>query len=123
LVFARRGLRRRLLFRLAFGLDLYPPRCSHPRGFFRVMRITDELPAAGEHGYSTGAVSMKNSQLALDPRSHVIELPDQLQDAIRGRAYEIYEQRAGSGMDRSAEADWLQAEAEILTRQFERKAA
>ena len=66
---------------------------------------------------------MKNSQLALDPRSHVIELPDQLQDAIRGRAYEIYEQRAGSGMDRSAEADWLQAEAEILTHQFQPKAA
>jgi hypothetical protein len=66
---------------------------------------------------------MKNSQLALDPRSPSIEPPDQLQDAIRGRAYEIYEQRAASAMERSAEDDWLQAEAEILTHQVRRRAA
>ena len=66
---------------------------------------------------------MKNSQLALEPPSHSLELPDELEDAVRRRAYEIYEERAGSGMESSAEADWLQAEAEILTHQVRRKAA
>jgi Protein of unknown function (DUF2934) len=64
---------------------------------------------------------MKNSQLTLDPPSHSVELPDE--DAVRRRAYEIYEERAGIGMEGSAQDDWLQAEAEILTHQLQRKAA
>ena len=38
-----------------------------------------------------------------------------LQDQIRTRAYEIYEQRGRQ--DGSAEEDWLKAEAEILARE------
>ncbi len=66
---------------------------------------------------------MKNSQLTLEPPSHSVELPDELKDAVRRRAYEIYEERAGRGMESSPENDWLQAEAEILTHQVRRKAA
>ena len=66
---------------------------------------------------------MKNSQLNLEPPSHSVELPDEVEDAVRRRAYEIYEQRAGSGMASSAQDDWLQAEAEIVTHQVRRKAA
>jgi Protein of unknown function (DUF2934) len=66
---------------------------------------------------------MKNSQLTLDPPNHSVELSDELEDAVRRRAYEIYEERARSGMESSAEGDWLQAEAEILTHQVRRKAA
>ena len=66
---------------------------------------------------------MKNSQRTLEPPNHSVELPDELEEAVRRRAYEIYEERAGSGMESSAEDDWLQAEAEILTHQVRRKAA
>jgi Protein of unknown function (DUF2934) len=66
---------------------------------------------------------MKNSQRSLEPPNHSVELPDELQDAVRRRAYEIYEERAGSGRESNAEEDWLQAEAEILTHQVRRKAA
>ena len=66
---------------------------------------------------------MTNSQLTLEPPSHSVEFPDELEDAVRRRAYEIYQERAGSGIENSAEDDWLQAEAEILTRYVQRKAA
>jgi hypothetical protein len=64
---------------------------------------------------------MKNSQLA--PSNYSVELPEELEEAVRRRAYEIYQERAGSGMESSAEQDWLQAEAEILTHRVRRKAA
>ncbi len=64
---------------------------------------------------------MKNSQLAIEPRNYPTELPAELEDAIRRRAYEIYEQR--QGMNGSAEDDWLQAEAEILNPNVKGRAA
>jgi Protein of unknown function (DUF2934) len=66
---------------------------------------------------------MKNSQLTLRPPSHSVELPHELEDAVRRRAYEIYQERAGGGMESSAEDDWLRAEAEVLTHQVRSKAA
>ena len=66
---------------------------------------------------------MTNSQLTLEPPSHSVEFPDELEDAVRRRAYEIYEERAGRAKESSPEHDWLQAEAEILTHQVRRKAA
>jgi DUF2934 family protein len=66
---------------------------------------------------------MKNSQLTLEPPNHSVELPDEVEEAVRRRAYEIYEERARSGMESNAEQDWLQAEAEILTHRVRRKAA
>jgi hypothetical protein len=66
---------------------------------------------------------MKNSQLTLEPPNPSVELPDELEEAVRRRAYEIYEERARSGMESNAEQDWLQAEAEILTHRVRRKAA
>ena len=66
---------------------------------------------------------MKNSQPTLKPPGHSVELPDEFEDAVRRRAYEIYQERAGRGMESSPENDWLQAEAEILTHQVRRKAA
>ncbi len=66
---------------------------------------------------------MKNSQVTVETPDHSVELPDELEEAVRRRAYEIYEQRAGSGMEGNAEDDWLQAEAEILTHRVRRKAA
>jgi hypothetical protein len=66
---------------------------------------------------------MKNSQLTLEPPNPAVELPDELEEAVRRRAYEIYEERARSGMESNAEQDWLQAEAEILTHRVRRKAA
>jgi Protein of unknown function (DUF2934) len=44
---------------------------------------------------------------------HMPEMPD-LIEQVRARAYELYEQRGRR--DGFAEQDWLQAEAEILTR-------
>lgn len=40
--------------------------------------------------------------------------PQDVQEQIRRRAYELYQQR--NGEDGSPEEDWLRAEAEILTR-------
>jgi len=56
---------------------------------------------------------MKNFQLAIEPLSNPTELPAELEDEIRRRAYELYEKR--QGMNGSAEEDWLQAEAQILS--------
>ena len=64
---------------------------------------------------------MKNSQLAIEPQSNPTELPAEVEDAIRRRAYEIYEER--QRLNRSAEDDWLQAEAEVLSPEVRRKAA
>jgi hypothetical protein len=66
---------------------------------------------------------MKNYQRTLVPPNHSVELPDELEEAVRRRAYEIYEERVGSGIESNAEDDWLHAEAEILTHQVRRKAA
>ena len=56
---------------------------------------------------------MKNSPFAIEPLSNPTELPAELQDSIRRRAYELYEQR--QGMNGSPEEDWLLAEAQILS--------
>lgn len=53
------------------------------------------------------------------PRSRKLNLPSDAEGRIRQRAYELYERRGrrdGFAMD-----DWLQAEAEILGTQFQRK--
>lgn len=60
---------------------------------------------------------MKNSQLAIEPMQRPSEMPRELDDAIRRRAYEIYEER--QGMSGNAVDDWLQAEAEILRVEME----
>ena len=47
-----------------------------------------------------------------EPRSEKAELPSEIEERIRRRAYELYEQRGR--VDEFALDDWLQAEAEIL---------
>ncbi len=48
-------------------------------------------------------------------RSHQLPAFVELEEQIRIRAYEFYEQRGKS--DQHAEEDWLQAEAEIVSAQ------
>jgi hypothetical protein len=56
---------------------------------------------------------MKNPPLAIEPLSNPTELPGELEDEIRRRAYELYEKR--QGVNGSPEEDWLQAEAQVLS--------
>ena len=49
---------------------------------------------------------------AREPRSRKPNLPSDIEQRIRRRAYELYEQRGR--VDGLALDDWLQAEAEIL---------
>jgi hypothetical protein len=48
-------------------------------------------------------------------------IPIDLQEAVRRRAYEIYQKRGGQ--DGFELEDWFQAEAEVLNTQHTRKAA
>ncbi len=50
--------------------------------------------------------------LAVEVKKNVI--PINLEDEIRRRAYELYEQRAGA--PGSEQEDWLRAESEVLAR-------
>ena len=50
--------------------------------------------------------------MALEAKKNVV--PINLEDEIRRRAYELFEQRAGS--PGSEKDDWLQAENEVLSR-------
>ena len=55
-----------------------------------------------------------------ETRDRTIEVPNEIQEQIRHRAYELYEQRGG---DAGRELDdWLQAEAEV-TQSMEKRAA
>jgi hypothetical protein len=54
-----------------------------------------------------------------EPRSQRTDLPNDIEERIRQRAYELYEQRGG--VDGFALGDWLQAEAEILGAQKQQK--
>ncbi len=48
------------------------------------------------------------------PKNGNAKVPFNMEDAIRARAYELYEQRGRQ--DGFAQDDWLQAEVEVLTR-------
>lgn len=52
------------------------------------------------------------------PRVDLLE-PEGLVDAIRARAFELFERRMRTGVQASPEHDWLQAEREILAAQAE----
>jgi DUF2934 family protein len=54
-------------------------------------------------------------------KAHSAELDPSLQDKIRFRAYELYQQRGGE--DGHATEDWWQAEKEIRQNRGSRKAA
>jgi hypothetical protein len=54
------------------------------------------------------------------PRSEKANLPNDIGERIRRRAFELYEQRGR--VDGFALGDWLQAEGEILGAQKQRKA-
>jgi hypothetical protein len=52
--------------------------------------------------------------------SHLIPLdPDELWEAIRMRAFELFEDRMCTGRAGTADEDWLRAEREVRTRQAE----
>lgn len=48
--------------------------------------------------------------------------PEELVEAIRARAYEIYQHRTREGMHAGPEQDWLQAEREILAAEIAKSA-
>jgi hypothetical protein len=54
-----------------------------------------------------------------EPRSEKAELPSEIEERIRRRAYELYEQRGR--VDEFALDDWLQAEHELLGAQRQPK--
>jgi hypothetical protein len=54
------------------------------------------------------------------PRPRKSDLPSNIEDRIRRRAFELYEQRGR--VDGFALGDWLQAESEILRAQKQHKA-
>jgi Protein of unknown function (DUF2934) len=54
-----------------------------------------------------------------EPRSRKPDLPSDIEERIRQRAYELYEQRGR--VDGFALDDWFQAETEILRAQKEQK--
>jgi hypothetical protein len=55
------------------------------------------------------------------PQSLAITRPSDLEEVIRRRAYEIYEERGQ--VDGYALDDWLLAEAEVMAHQVRRRAA
>ena len=62
---------------------------------------------------------MTAKQKSLEPRSLKPNLPNNAEERIRRRAYELYEQSGRE--DGFALDDWLQAEGEILGAQKQRK--
>jgi hypothetical protein len=62
---------------------------------------------------------MATKSKSRQPRSGKANLPSNIEERIRRRAYELYEQRGR--VDRFALDDWLQAEREILGAQKQRK--
>ncbi len=52
-----------------------------------------------------------NEPITLETTAHPIQAANELQEQIRLRAYELYEQRGGE--DGRELDDWLQAEAEV----------
>jgi hypothetical protein len=54
-----------------------------------------------------------------EPRSRKADLPSVIEERIRERAYELYDQH--SGVDGFALSDWLQAETEILGAQKQQR--
>ncbi|MFY9844949.1 MAG: DUF2934 domain-containing protein [Terriglobales bacterium] len=57
---------------------------------------------------------------SLRPRSPKLDSPVDIEERVRERAYQLYEQRGG--VDGFALDDWLQAESEILGAQKQRRA-
>jgi Protein of unknown function (DUF2934) len=67
-------------------------------------------------GWTPMAVKSKTRE----PRSEKTNLPNNIEERIRQRAYELYEQRGK--VDGFALDDWLQAEAEMFGARKQRKA-
>lgn len=70
-----------------------------------------ELQVAPETTFSSPASDTK-LQVAAETRKNVI--PINLEDEIRRRAYELFEERGG--VPGNEHEDWLQAEREVLAR-------
>jgi len=64
---------------------------------------------------------MKTSKVTPMPAASPVALPASLQEQIRCRAYQHYEERGK--MDGHDLEDWLLAEAEIMSHQVRRKAS
>jgi len=62
---------------------------------------------------------MTTKQKSREPRSPKPAQPNDIEERIRQRAHELYEERGGA--DGFALDDWLQAESEILGTQKQRK--
>ena len=64
---------------------------------------------------------MKNPEPRIMPDNTPITYPAAVEEQIRSRAYQLYEERGR--LDGYDVEDWLRAEAEILTHKVMRKAA
>ncbi|MFY9912128.1 MAG: DUF2934 domain-containing protein [Candidatus Sulfotelmatobacter sp.] len=64
---------------------------------------------------------MTTSKMAPKPKTDPVPHPAGLEERIRCRAYQLYEERGKT--DGQELKDWLVAEAEILSHQIRRKAA
>ena len=71
---------------------------------------TNEMPSAPE--LSTQAIAENRVQPSSEGRRNIV--PINLEEEIRRRAYEIYQERGGVPGDEHE--DWLRAEREILAR-------
>jgi hypothetical protein len=64
---------------------------------------------------------MKNPEPTVAPGNGPVTRPEAVEEQIRCRAYQLYEERGK--LDGYDVEDWLRAEAEILTHKVMRKAA
>ena len=68
------------------------------------------MPGAKKSGRAGGTAKPARSKKAANGKNG--SYSPEIEDAIRNRAYQLYEQRGGAGG--SAMQDWLEAEAEVL---------
>jgi hypothetical protein len=79
------------------------------------------VPLRGDLNVKTTEREQLNQVRRAPTESQEINLQEDVQEAVRRRAYEIFEQR---GMEPGSELeDWLQAEAEVLDAWASRRAA
>jgi len=99
------------------------------RAVWSVRQITDFFPQKTEADIGGEVSPMKTSKVTpmptTDPVSRPMELQDfrplGLEEEIRCRAYQLYEERGKT--DGQELADWFQAEGEIMTHQVRQKAS
>ena len=65
-------------------------------------------------------MNRSKEMIALGTNDRTTQAPNEIQEQIRHRAYELYEQRGGE--DGRELDDWLQAEAEVI-QSMEKRAA